>query len=79
MSEETPSTTKQVIGLLLIVGGLVWMTAAALISLGFATLIYSEAPNASDFLGALPMILIVGGFLTGLGFVFYVVGWALRA
>jgi hypothetical protein len=78
IDDDTPSTTKQVIGLILIVGGALWMTVAGLISLGAVALLYSGAPSLSEFFDAVPMVAIIGGFLTGLGYVFYVVGWALR-
>lgn len=76
---ETPSTTKQVVGLILMVGGTLWSILAMLLSLGFLVTLMTEAGDIIEALEAIPMVSIVGAFLTGLGYVLYVVGQALRA
>lgn len=78
---ETPASQnpiKEFVGLTLIVIGVLWMAASGLCSLGLVALAIPQAPNVSEILGLLPMVLIIGGFSVGLGFVFYVVGRALR-
>lgn len=80
MSEQpaTPSPIKQFIGLMLVVVGVLWMTASGLCSLGFLVMIFPEASDLREVLSILPMIVIIGGFSLGIGFVLYIVGRALR-
>jgi hypothetical protein len=80
MNETPPneSPVKELIGLILVVIGVLWMAASGLCSLGFIVLTFPQAADPREFLGIMPMVAIVGGFSIGLGFVFYVVGRALR-
>lgn len=80
MSESAPEPgpIRRLIGLVLIVIGTLWMTGSGLCSAGFFAMLFTEGGDFREALSIVPMIVLVGGFSIGLGFVFYVVGRALR-
>lgn len=80
MTEEpaSPSPVRRVIGLVLITVGVLWITASGLCSAGFFVTLFAEGGDLREALSIVPMIVLVGGFSAGIGFVFYVVGRALR-
>ena len=73
-----PSSLKRMIGLALIVLGLRWVTASGLCSAAFFITLFTEGGDLREALGIVPMIVLVGGFSAGIGFVVYIVGRALR-
>lgn len=78
MTEPQPST-KRIIGLILITAGVLWMAASGLCSAAFFLMLFTESPgDAREVLSITPMVLLVGGFSAGIGFVVYIVGRALR-
>jgi hypothetical protein len=80
MSESagTGSNVKRFIGLVLIVIGVLWTAASGLCSVGFFGWMFFEGGDTREILSIVPMVLLVGGFSAGMGFVLYVVGRALR-
>lgn len=78
LPENQPGTLRRFIGLVLIVVGVLWMIASGLCSGGFLITLFTEGGDFREALSIIPMIALVGGFSLGLGFVFYVVGRALR-
>jgi len=80
MTETSPQPSiKRIVGLVLITVGVLWTAASGLCSAGFfVTLLTEGGGDLREALSILPMILLVGGFSTGLGIVLYVVGRALR-
>lgn len=75
---ESRPNIKRVIGLGLIVVGLLWTTLSGLCSAGFFLMLFTEGGDVREALSIVPMILLVGGFSAGIGFVLYIVGRALR-
>jgi hypothetical protein len=73
-----PSSVKRMIGLILIVLGLLWTTASGLCSAGFVVMLFTEGGDLREALSIVPMVVLVGGFSVGIGFVVYIVGRALR-
>jgi hypothetical protein len=80
MSEPagTGSEIRRFIGMILIVVGLLWVAASGLCSAGFFGWMIFEGGDIREILSIVPMLLLVGGFSAGMGFVLYVVGRALR-
>lgn len=66
------------IGLILIVVGLLWTTASGLCSAAFVVMLFTEGGDLREALSIVPMVVLVGGFSVGIGFVVYIVGRALR-
>jgi hypothetical protein len=74
-----PAGLKRIVGLILITMGILWMAASGLCSAGFVVALLTESGgDLGEALSTAPMIVIVGGFSIGVGFVLYVVGRALR-
>jgi hypothetical protein len=73
-----PNPVRRVIGLVLITVGALWIAASGLCSAGMVVTMFTEGGDWREALSIVPMILLVGGFSIGIGFVFYVVGRALR-
>jgi hypothetical protein len=72
-------TIKRIVGLVLIVVGLLWTALSGLCSAAFFVTLFTEGGgDLREALSIVPMILLVGGFSAGIGFVFYIVGRALR-
>jgi hypothetical protein len=80
MSESagTGSEINRFIGLILIVVGVLWAAASGLCSAWFFGWMFFEGGDIREILSIVPMVLLVGGFSAGMGFVLYVVGRALR-
>ncbi len=79
MTDPTePPSIKRIIGLVLIVGGLLWIALSGLCSAAFFVTLFTEGGDLREALSIVPMIVLVGGFSAGLGLVVYVVGRALR-
>ena len=79
MTDPTdPSSVKRIIGLAFIVVGLLWAALSGLCSAAFFATLFTEGGDLREALSIVPMIVLVGGFSAGLGFVVYVVGRALR-
>ena len=78
MTEAPPSSIARIIGLILIVAGIFWIAASGLCSAAFVLTLFTEGGNFREAMSVIPMIVIVGGFSIGLGFVLYVIGRALR-
>ena len=79
MTDPTDSPSiKRIIGLVLIVGGLLWATLSGLCSAAFFVTLFTEGGDFREALSIVPMIVLVGGFSAGIGIVLYVVGRALR-
>ena len=77
-STGTGSDIKRFIGLILIVVGVLWAAASGLCSAWFFGMMFFEGGDIREMLSIVPMLLLVGGFSAGMGFVIYVVGRALR-
>lgn len=76
---STQSPAKRTAGLVLIVTGLFWATISAFGSIGIFLMFLAEVGgDFAETLSILPMILLVGSFSVGLGYVLYTVGQALR-
>ncbi len=73
-----PPDIKRIIGLMLIVVGLLWATLSGLCSAGFVLMLFTEGGDLREALSIIPMVVIVGGFSIGMGFVVYIVGRGLR-
>ncbi|MBP6010835.1 MAG: hypothetical protein KBA31_01300 [Alphaproteobacteria bacterium] len=73
-----PGPVRRLIGLVLIAIGALWMAGAGLCSAAFVVTLFTEGGDFREALSIVPMIVLVGGFSIGMGFVFYVVGRALR-
>lgn len=71
-------SVRRIVGLVLTTIGVLWMAGAGLCSAGFVAMLFTEGGDFREALSIIPMIALVGGFSIGLGFVFYVVGRALR-
>ena len=72
-------SVRRIAGLVLVTIGAIWMAASGLCSAAFAVTLFTESGgDVREALSIIPMIVLVGGFSAGLGFVFYVVGRALR-
>jgi len=81
MSEASPNdsgSVRRFVGLILVVIGVLWMSAAGLCTAGFFVSILVDGADFREVLSIVPMIGLVGGFGVGLGLVIYVVGRALR-
>ena len=80
MSDETHDrgSIRRIAGLVLTTIGVIWMAGAGLCSAGFVAMLFTEGGDFREALSIVPMIALVGGFAIGLGFVFYLVGRALR-
>ncbi len=80
MTETTPPPSiTRIVGLILITVGVLWMAASGLCSAAFFLMLLTESPSdAREVLSITPMVLLVGGFSAGIGFVVYIVGRALR-
>jgi hypothetical protein len=74
-----PDSIRRIIGLVLITAGVLWMAASGLCSAAFFLMLFTESPgDVREVLSITPMVLLVGGFSAGIGFVVYIVGRALR-
>ncbi len=73
-----PPDVKRIIGLVLIVVGLLWTALSGLCSAGFVLMLFTEGGDVREALSIIPMIVLVGSFSVGIGFVVYIVGRALR-
>lgn len=74
-----PANTRRIVGLVLITAGVLWVAASGLCTAAFFLMLITESPSdAREVLSITPMILLVGGFSAGIGFVVYIVGRALR-
>ena len=73
-----PPDIRRIIGLVLIAVGLLWVTLSGLCSAGFFLMLFIEGGDLREALSILPMIVLIGGFSIGIGFVIYIVGRALR-
>ncbi|MEQ1868195.1 MAG: hypothetical protein ABL996_26560 [Micropepsaceae bacterium] len=79
MTEAETPTIKRIAGLVLIVVGLLWTVLSGLCSAAFFVTLFTEGGgDVREALSIIPMILLVGGFSAGIGFVVYIVGRALR-
>jgi hypothetical protein len=80
MTDAAPEPTiKRIVGLVLIVVGLLWTALSGLCSAAFFVTLFTEGGgDMREALSIMPMILLVGGFSAGIGFVVYIVGRALR-
>ena len=81
MSDASPKesgSVRRFVGLIFIVVGVLWMSAAGLCSAGFFVSILVDGADFREVLSIVPMIGLVGGFGVGIGLVIYVVGRALR-
>lgn len=79
MTDPTdPPSIKRIIGLTLIIVGLLWTALSGLCSAAFFVTLLTEGGDVREALSIVPMIVLVGGFSTGIGIVLYVVGRALR-
>ena len=74
-----PPSAKRVIGLVMIVVGLIWAVLSGLASVALFLTLLAEGGGLREALEILPMIVLVGSFSIGMGYVLYVVGSALRA
>jgi hypothetical protein len=80
MTEPAPPTSvKRMVGLILIVVGLLWTAASGLCSAAFVVMLFTEGGDLREALSIVPMVVLVGGFSVGIGFVVYIVGRALRS
>ncbi len=78
-SAPPPASIRRIIGLILITAGVLWMAASGLCTAAFFATLLTEGPaDAREVLSITPMVLLVGGFSAGIGFVVYIVGRALR-
>jgi hypothetical protein len=77
-AQESPGPIRNFMGLALIGVGVLWMAASGLCSGAFFVQMMIDDPHYREVLSIIPMILLVGGISFGLGFVFYIVGRALR-
>ncbi|MEQ1753714.1 MAG: hypothetical protein ABL973_06240 [Micropepsaceae bacterium] len=75
-SDDSP--VRRFFATALIVLGVLWMSASGLCSAWMLGHLLSENAAPRDLVDAMPMILAIGGFSLGLGFVVYVVGKSLR-
>lgn len=78
---ETPAqrgSIRRLIGLVFIAAGALWIAASGLCSAGFAVTTFSEGGDFREALSIVAMIVLVGGFSIGIGFVLYAIGRALR-
>ena len=79
MSNEARGSVRRIVGLVLTTIGVIWMAGGGLCSAAFVVTLFTEGGgDVREALGIVPMIVLVGGFSVGLGFVFYVAGRALR-
>lgn len=78
MTDEAKGSVRRIIGLVLVTIGVLWMAGAGLCSAAFVVTLFTEGGDVREALSIIPMIVLVGGFSIGLGFVFYTVGRALR-
>lgn len=78
MSEPQPHLVRRIVGLVLITVGALWIAASGLCSAAFVVTMFTEGGDFREALSIVPMILLVGGFSVGIGFVIYVIGRALR-
>lgn len=69
---------RRYVGLILIVIGALWLTGSGLCSAAFFGMMLFEGGDFREILSIVPMILLVGGFSAGMGFVLYVIGRAMR-
>jgi hypothetical protein len=76
--QEPAHPIRRFIGIALIALGILWMLATGLCSGGMLLMMLLENPHLQEILSIMPMILLVGGFSVGIGFVLYSVGQALR-
>lgn len=58
--------------------GILWISASGLCSVWLLGTLFMENPSFQDFLSTLPMVLLVGGFSVGLGFVILAIGKSIR-
>lgn len=70
---------RRILGLILIAIGTLWMGSSGLCSAAFVVTLFTEGGDVREALSIIPMIVMVGGFSIGIGFVFYIVGRALRS
>ncbi len=75
---KQPHSIRRFVGLILIVIGALWLTASGLCSAAFFGMMLFEGGDIREILSIVPMILLVGGFSAGMGFVLYVIGRAMR-
>ena len=78
MTDNAASPVKRFIGQALIAIGVLWIAASGLCSGWMLLWTVASGGDWREALSIVPMILIVGGFSVGIGFVFYVIGRALR-
>jgi hypothetical protein len=75
---NSPGPIRRIVGLVFIAAGALWIAASGLCSAGFFITLFTEGGDFREALSIVPMIVLVGGFSVGIGFVFYAVGRALR-
>jgi drug/metabolite transporter (DMT)-like permease len=78
MTDAHPNPIRRFIGLPFVTIGALWIAASGLCSAGLLVYMLADTPHLDEILGMLPMILLVGGFSAGIGYVFYIIGRALR-
>ena len=81
MTSETPSGGNEVgrfVGLILIVIGLLWMTATGLCSAAFAISLFAGGGAWREAFSILLTVLLVGGASALVGFGIFAIGRALR-
>ena len=74
----SPGSIRRIVGLVFIAAGALWIAASGLCSAGFFITLFTEGGDFREALSIVPMIVLVGGFSVGIGFVVYAVGRALR-
>ena len=66
------------IGRLLTAIGILWIALSGLCSAVFLGTLLFESASIQDLWGTLPMVLLVGGFSAGIGFVVMAIGKSIR-
>lgn len=77
MTTQPPASggeIRRLIGRILLVISAIWMALSGLCSGAFLVSMLVDNPHFQEILSILPMIVLVGGFSVGIGFVVYIIG-----